>query len=447
MYVLIETASYELLLFSACGFLLFGLDDLIYDLVWLWLKIRSRRGVESSMESLDLGIGSPRRIAVFVPAWQEANVIGAMLARSTEVWRGQPVSLFVGCYPNDPKTIEAVSPFLGEQCHLVVTGHDGPTTKADCLNEIWHNLLKHEVENDKIFDAILLHDAEDHVHKDEIALFSSLPIRIGFAQIPVIPVPDPRSRWIAGHYIDEFAEAHIKDLVVRTALGASLPSAGTGSMVARAILKELADERGGTPFDAASLTEDYELGLRISEYGQSSRFIRAKAQKADEVIAVKSCFPASIGCAVRQKTRWGIGIALAGWDRVGWSGGYLEHWMRWRDRRTIVAATFIASAYVGVLLVGLLTPFTQVNAAWEKQPHLFIINATLFMWRLGMRAYFTAKQYGRVEGLYSIPRMFVSNLISVMAAARAILGYCKILYSGEVRWDKTEHAFPLVLAR
>ncbi|WP_183128840.1 hypothetical protein [Sphingomonas sp. PP-CE-3A-406] len=46
---------------------------------------------------------------------------------------------------------------------------------------------------------------------------------------------------------------------MRTALGAGMPLAGTGCAIAPEVLAMIAQARGGEPFDATSLTEDYEL--------------------------------------------------------------------------------------------------------------------------------------------------------------------------------------------
>src|SRR3546814_8020073 len=82
-------------------------------------------------------------------------------------------------------------------------------------------------------------------------------------QLPVLPLADPQSRWIGGHYLDEFAESHGKDLVVRGALGASVPSAGVGCAINRNMMDRIVAMNGGMPFDESSITEDYELGLKI----------------------------------------------------------------------------------------------------------------------------------------------------------------------------------------
>ena len=59
-----------------------------------------------------------------------------------------------------------------------------------------------------------------------------------------------------------------------------------------------------------------------------------------------------------------------------------------------------------------------------------------------MRAAFTASAYGLAEGLLSIPRLVVGNVIAMLAAVRAISLH---LGGGPKRWDKTRHIFPAEL--
>ena len=94
----------------------------------------------------------------------------------------------------------------------------------------------------------MLHDAEDVVHPLELRIFDGLIDRAAVIQLPVLPLPDPHSRWISGHYCDEFAEAHIKELVVREAVGAAIPLAGVGCAIAREPLAQLAALQDGKPF-------------------------------------------------------------------------------------------------------------------------------------------------------------------------------------------------------
>src|SRR3546814_5465370 len=92
------------------------------------------------------------------------------------------------------------------------------------------------------FEAIVLHDAEDHVHPDELALYRRHLCDAAMVQIPVMPLIKRKERWVGGHYGDEFAEAHGKELAVRSRLGLPLPSAGVGCALTRRTLALLAIE-------------------------------------------------------------------------------------------------------------------------------------------------------------------------------------------------------------
>lgn len=297
------------------------------------------------------------------------------------------------------------------------------------------------------FKAIILHDAEDIVHRGEIALFDRLIEDHALVQIPVRPLPDRHSRWIANHYCDEFAEAHGKDLVVRTMLGAGIPSAGVGCAIDRAILGEIAAERDGRPFDDQSLTEDYELGLRIAARGGRGIFVRMCETVGGDLIAVRSHFPPDLNAAVRQKTRWVTGIALAGWERLGWHGGWAEGWMRLRDRATMLAALVLFAAYAALLLGVVLIAIASLTTYSPAPPSpllkaLLALNFGLLSWRLAMRALFTVRSYGWREGLWAIPRAVTSNVIAMMAARRALVAYVRSNPAMPPRWEKTRHIFP-----
>jgi adsorption protein B len=228
---------------------------------------------------------------------------------------------------------------------------DGPTTKADCLNHLYDALVAYEVSTGRSAAAVVLHDAEDVVHPLEFRLFDRLIGRAAVIQLPVLPLPDAHSRWISGHYCDEFAEAHVKELVVREAVGAAIPLAGVGCAIARKPLAKLAAMQDGKPFAGSSMTEDYEVGLRIGALGLKTMFVRLPARPGERgIVASRGHFPATLGSAVRQKARWLGGIALAGWDRLGWSGGLGERWMRMRDRRGPLAALLLLAAYAAAFL-------------------------------------------------------------------------------------------------
>ena len=75
---------------------------------------------------------------------------------------------------------------------------------------------------------------------------------------------------------------------------------------------------------------------------------------------------------------------------------------------------------------------------------LMWINAWLLGWRLLMRAACTTFAYGWREGLRSIPRTVVGNLIAILAARRALMIHSA---GGPKRWDKTHHVYPVEVPR
>nr|WP_279614801.1 glycosyl transferase family protein [Sphingomicrobium astaxanthinifaciens] len=353
--------------------------------------------------------------------------------------------LLVGHYPNDPLTAAAIAAIDDPRLRRVALPHPGPTTKADCLNHLYDALVAEGARRGSAARAVVLHDAEDVVHPLELPLFAALAGRGGAIQLPVVPLIDRDSRWIGGHFCDEFAEAHGKELVVREAVGASVPLAGVGCAIDRAALGRIAAMQGGCPFDADSQTEDYELGLKLGQLGLRTLFVRIPAVAGSPaVVASRGHFPASFDAAVRQKARWIGGIALAGWDRLGWRGGLGERWMRLRDRRGPLAALLLLAGYAALLLYLQLWLAARLGAPvdWRRDPlleTLLLINAVLLCWRVAMRALFTGMTYGLAEGLRAIPRLVVGNSIAILAAWRALRLH---FAPGPRRWDKTAHVYP-----
>lgn len=441
----IDGIAREAMLFAAIGFLIGGIDDLLVDLAYGIARIRARlrRDAPRSLTA------SSMPMALFIPAWDEAAVIGAMLRATLARYGAGEYRIYVGTYPNDPATIAAVAEVAASdpRVRLVIGAVPGPTTKADCLNALWRALLRDEAAGEPCA-AVVLHDAEDLVHPDELRVFAAWLTDHDAVQLPVQPLADPRSPLVAGHYLDEFAESHGKNLIVRAALGAAIPFAGVGCAIRRTMLGRIADSRGGQPFDAASLTEDYELGLTVAALGGRTRFVRAR-DSSGTLVAVRAYFPANLNAAVRQKARWLTGIALAGWDRVGWQrgGSFGEHWMRMRDRRATLAIPVLAIAYIALVawglslvghgLAGTPSPTPDVPVGW-----LLAVNAGLLGWRVAMRIAFTGAAHGWVQALLAIPRVLVANLIALLAARRAIAIYWPTLRGAPARWDKTAHHFP-----
>lgn len=439
--------QHELLLFAGVFFLLGALDDLAVDLAWLWLKGTGRaKTVRVKRQQLHNGpLHGPA--AVFIPAWEESQVIAKTIAHTLTAWPQQELRLYIGTYRNDPATLEAAMRAVpgDPRLRLVIHGRNGPSTKADCLNRLYDAMRDDERRMGRPFSTVILHDAEDMVDPAGLGLLDkTIAGGADFAQLPVEPLPQSGRDWLGSHYCEEFAEAHGKAMVVRGAVGAALPAAGVGCAISRDALQKLCRRRFDLkPFDPESLTEDYELGLAIAESGGVCRFVRARGDD-DLLIATRAYFPARLDNIVRQKTRWVHGIALQGWDRTGWSGGRVETWMRARDRRGPLTAMVLMLGYTLLALTLLLA--LGASMGWsEPKPLtplltiLLLTNLAFFVWRAAWRFAFSARNYGLVEAVFAVLRIPVTNVVAIMAGHRAMSAYVRNLSGKAIEWDKTPH--------
>lgn len=422
-----------------------SLDDLAIDLLWPVAFVARPR--------LPPPPAVPGRFALLVPAWDEGAVIADMMLSTCDRLDHPDWCLFVGVYPNDPATQAAVASVADPRIRTVVTSRPGPTTKADCLNHLWRAALAEAQASGRPFRAIVLHDAEDMVHPDELALFDRALERFAMVQLPVRPLVSATGPWVSGHYLDEFAGTHMRDMMVRSWLGAPVPSSGVGTAIAVQALEAL-DGGRGEPFDPDCLTEDYELGYRLHAAGFRAAMVRHRGARG--LVCVRAYFPDTLGAAVRQKARWLTGIALLGWDRLGWLGGRRAHWMLLRDRKGVPLAVLTLAGYGVALLVALhgalaaLAPRAEPLLDPARHGALALLlglSGLVLAWRLFWRMVFTWAAAGPWQAMLAIPRAAVANLINALAALRALDRYRAGLATGRPpAWDKTQHRFPDQLA-
>lgn len=176
----------------AIAMLVSGIDDLFIDIVY-WLRNAWRRlTVYRQHDRLNYQALYEREeqpLAIMVPAWHETGVIGQMAELAATRFDYENYQIFVGTYPNDPDTQKDVD----EVCvrfpnvHKVVCARPGPTSKADCLNNVLDAIFQFERKANLSFAGFILHDAEDVISDMELRLFNYLVGRKDLIQIPFIP--------------------------------------------------------------------------------------------------------------------------------------------------------------------------------------------------------------------------------------------------------------------
>ena len=444
----------SLLVPLAIWVLLNGLDDLFILLSALWGYARQSfathpRDLIPSEAQLDAA--KPALMAVFVAVWKEHRVIRRMIENNVTKLRYGRFEFFVGAYPNDAPTLAAIREALASfpNVHLSVCPHDGPTSKADCLNWIYQRMLLREEELGVRFDMVLTHDAEDLMDPDALRWINYYAQWNDFVQIPVLALPTPLRELSHGVYCDEFAEYQFKDMIARQTLGGFIPSNGVGTGFSRRTLDLLAASHSNRIFEPACLTEDYENGFRVQRLGLPQRFIPITLRHG-RAIATREFFPRKFWTAVRQRSRWVTGITLQSWEFHS-PGETLRHlyWF-WRDRKGL-PGNLITPLINLVFLYGVVTwlwasathhiwglarEVSSWAAAWVAGMSLQALQTTVRMWC-------SCRIYGFRFACGVPVRVFVGNLINCLAASRAIWTYARAkLFGRALTWAKTDHAYP-----
>ena len=324
-----------------------GLDDFFVDFLWIASRLspRSHRPLpQHDLKPLT---------AIFVPLWHEHSVIRSMVEHNCAAIDYPNYHFFLGAYPNDEPTRVAVLALERERpnVHLATCPHDGPTSKADCLNWIYQHLQLHEESTGLHFETILIHDAEDLIHPRSVTAINAALESHDTVQVPVLALPTPPGQWTHGIYCDEFAEYQMRDMPVRELMNAFLPSCGVGTGYRREALEKLAAKNGNRIFEPSCLTEDYENGYLLHRLGARQAFLRLEPSTGTP-LATREYFPRRFQSAIRQRTRWVTGNVLQSWERHGWDGGWVERYWLWRDRKGVLGSPLTAFTNCSLFMPG-----------------------------------------------------------------------------------------------
>ena len=439
----------------ACLLLLSGIDDLIPLLICLgqWVVGRDRT---RTYDQRDKDCLPERRIAVFVPCWDESRVIKAMVRQNIARIRYHNFDFFLGVYPNDQATCDAACDLASSfmNVHVTVCAHAGPTSKADCLNAIYNGMLTFEKTTGAHFDTIVLHDAEDVIHAHALSMINRERVRNEMVQVPVLPLPTPPGELTHGIYCDEFAEFQLIDMRARQFTNSFVPSNGVGTGFARDMLEEIAAPRAGQIFDPSSLTEDYDIGVQIHKAGFRQLFFPiqriSRGDRANGLLATREFFPRKLRSAIRQRTRWTTGIALQSWERHGWRGSLGTQYWYWRDRKGLF--TNPLGLLTNILFFAGLSDWTvslMIGAPWH-----FGVTNRVIVWicfttgclqvmRIAVRSLCVGKLFGPSMGATVVLRCFHANLVNCAASLCALRNYVvSRMKNRPLTWEKTDHSYP-----
>jgi adsorption protein B len=449
-----------------------SLDDAFID-AYFWIRTLyrkltvERRHARFRLEALQER--EEARLAIMVPAWKEFDVIASMIENTNANMEYRNYLIFVGTYINDLETQAEVDRMVRRYRNVrrVDVPHPGPTCKADCLNFLVQAVFRHEEQTGMPFAGVVIHDSEDVIHPLELKVFNHFIDRMDLIQLPVLSLEREWYQLVAGTYQDDFAECHSKDMVVRESITGLVPCAGTGMCYSRRAMAALMAETGDSPFNTATLTEDYDFSFRLRKFGLKQSFLKIPLQYTShekgwrgqrkveryDLLGVREFFPSTFRTAYRQRTRWILGIALQGWEAMGWQGDLKAKYFMFRDRKGLFTSMVTILAYALLASFGILAALRHLGldvpalasgfAPGSWLARLMQINAVFMVNRVVQRFIFVSQLYGVAHGLLAIPRILVNNLINFTAALRAWRQYLRHRITGiKLTWDKTAHAYP-----
>lgn len=451
---------------------LISIDDFVWDIQYFFSKKRKNNTHKLNYKELRDTI--PGFLAVIVAAYNEEDVLEEVIENLIKSSH-YPVSMyhiFLGVYPNDPGTMK-IAKKLSEKhdnVHKIVHVLEGPSSKADNINNVIKNILRYEKERNVRFKGFVIHDSEDLVHPYEFLIENYLLNYHEAIQMPVFPLqlmPKLKNifkNMISGTYADEFAENHYSMLVSRNTMGSFVPSAGTGFTLSREVIGSFSDSN---VFPVGSLTEDYKLSLQLKEKGFNLHYALEEVERLKddgrvvrEFIATRSRFPNTYKAAVKQKTRWIYGITMESFKlediMKSKKLSIVSQYSLYKDWKAkfgnlLLGPGYLAFAYF-IISIFFDTPFMfpKYTISW----YLMIFVTIMMIQRQFLRGRAVKNVYGFKSMILSVLfppllpiRMVIGNIINFHATIKAwrINLFRKRVKKKKKKkkqaWDKTDHEF------
>lgn len=417
-----------------------SLDDAFIDLLAFGIM---RHG----LPGLGAGVQVPR-VAVFVANWHEEAVLGKMVEGNLARIHYQTVSLFLGVYPNDTGTLRVAKELEAkypDRVTVIVNTLPGPTSKGQMLNEMFRQVFGGSLDTP---DIAVLHDSEDVIDPRTFPVYASYAQSgYDFIQVPVFSLNRGKGAHVASTYMDEFAERHTREMIVRNAVGATIPSAGVGTGMTKKLLKHFLATRGQVLM-SGTVTEDYILGVEAKRSGFKTAFavVSADDERGLDFVATREFFPRTLSTSIRQKTRWVYGINFEAMHKLGWGGDLWDKYFFMRDRKGMLT-NFLPPISLGLLILLLFGVFdlASMPSEWEGVFYLTIgFNLYALVARYLIRVVACYQVYGKYDWVGIAVRWPVSlyiNMVAVFRAWKTYVGESEFA-TKPIVWSKTAHELP-----
>jgi cellulose synthase/poly-beta-1,6-N-acetylglucosamine synthase-like glycosyltransferase len=262
----------------------------LYLMIYTWDKPQSQGRLRAPEPFLPASLS----FTVMLPARHEVDVIQTTIDRV--VCTNYPVTLlqvFVVCSADDTGTIlkarEKIEELqlAGRQGVDVIVFNDRPINKPHALN----TALAHATN-----DVVTVFDAEDDIHPDIFNIVNTVmltePANVVQAGVQLM---NYRDKWYSTLNVLEYFFWFRSALHFFARYG-SIPLGGNTVFFRRHLLEGV----GG--WDEHNLTEDADIGIRLSSRGVAARVVY------DDRYVTREETPPTLGQFIRQRTRWSQGF-------------------------------------------------------------------------------------------------------------------------------------------
>ena len=364
-----------------------------------------------------------KSFTVLLPARHEEEVIQSTMERVVRA--RYPLSLLevvVVCSADDMGTIAKAQQKIaklrerGVGCVRVVAFRDKPINKPHGLN-VGVRTTRNEV--------VTIFDAEDDIHPDIFNVVNTLMVseRVNVVQCGV-QLMNFQSNWYSTLNVLEYFFWFKSRLHYHARVG-SIPLGGNTVFFARTVVERV----GG--WDEGNLTEDADIGIRVSLMGERIRVVY------DDRYVTREETPPSLTHFIKQRTRW--------------SQGFLQTLMKgeWRHfptfgQRVLAFYTLsfpsvqaILGIYFIVAIVTMFTVTTPVTTAMTLFLPFYLLGAHFCLAVFGL--YDFAEAHGLkprwttplVMALGYLPYQWVLSYAALRATSRQLRGINN--------WEKTKH--------
>jgi glycosyltransferase XagB len=360
---------------------------------------------------------------VMLPARHEEEVIQSTIGRLANAnYPANLLQVLVVCSADDEGTIRKAEEQIrrlrrrGRANVQIVVFNDGPVNKPHGLNAA----LPH-AEN----DVITIFDAEDDMHPDIFNVVNTVmeeeDVKVVQAGVQLMNFD---SSWYSALNVLEYFFWFKSRLHYHAKLGA-IPLGGNTVFFDRALITRL----GG--WDEYNLTEDADIGLRLSAQGERIRVVY------DDRYVTKEETPPTLTQFIKQRTRW--------------SQGFLQTLRKgvWRELPTGKQrrlAFYTLAFPQGQALLGLYFIFSIVTMLTFKTPVLVALISFIPVLMLLAHLLISAiglHEFAGAHGLKASPSTMLGlaiawipyQLVLSYAALRAVRRQAR----GVVNWEKTQH--------